>query len=306
MAKIKLGATLGDARNAAGAIVYSKNQFGAYIRQKVSPVQPRTPRQTQVRQQFTDISKRWGVVLTDSQRNGWKALAAANPVSDVFGDSQTLTGLQFYQRVSRNLQEAGEPILDDAPADQNVTGLLTLAVNPSVASHSVLSEAINAGPANTYVYSSHTGAEPKVGMVVTITGFTNGGNNITGPILSATGGASGSFVLTAPAGVDEVHAGAADGTDFTVTWTSPTLDTEELISIFATGNLSAGKAFTKPFLKFLVNTAENPTSPFSILATWTAAHGLANMGARVGISASVVRTSNGAATPFMFADAIVT
>lgn len=126
MAKILLGATIGDARGSAGATVYSKNQFGAYIRQKVSPVQPRTPRQTQVRQQFSNMSKRWASVLTDSQRNGWLGLAAANPQPDVFGNPQILTGLQMYQLVNRNLQEIGVVIVDAAPANLAVTPLVTL------------------------------------------------------------------------------------------------------------------------------------------------------------------------------------
>ncbi len=128
MAKILLGATIGDARGSAGAITYSKNQFGSYIRQKVSPVQPRTARQTLVRQLFSDLSIRWGSVLLDSQRTAWLALAAVNPVIDVFGNSQVLTGLQLFQRVNRNLQELGLPILDDAPADQSVNPLTTLSV----------------------------------------------------------------------------------------------------------------------------------------------------------------------------------
>lgn len=128
MAKILLGGTIGDARGSSGATVYSKNQFGAYIRQKVSPVQPRTPTQTLVRQVFADLSKRWATILSDAQRTAWIALAAANPVIDVFGNSQILTGIQFFQRVNRNLQSIATAILDDAPADQNVTNLQSLSV----------------------------------------------------------------------------------------------------------------------------------------------------------------------------------
>jgi len=128
MAKTKLGATLADARNAAGGIVYSKNQFGSYIRQKVSPVQPRTYFQTKARAQVQHLATYWANTLTAAQRAAWIALAQANPVIDVFGDSQVLTGLQYFVRVNRNLMKIGEALIPNAPADQDVTALLSLSL----------------------------------------------------------------------------------------------------------------------------------------------------------------------------------
>lgn len=138
MAKILLGATIGDARGSAGAITYSKNQFGAYIRQKVSPVQPRTSRQTQVRQFFSDLSIRWGSVLLDAQRTAWRALATVNPVIDVFGNSQVLTGLQLFQRVNRNLQECTVATIDDAPPDQGVATINAISVVASAGAQTIV------------------------------------------------------------------------------------------------------------------------------------------------------------------------
>lgn len=128
MAKILLGATIGDARGSAGAIVYSKNRSGAYIRQKVSPVQPRTARQTLVRQLFSALAIYWGQSLDVAERAAWTALAATNPVTDVFGNSQILTGLQLFMRVNRNRQQLALAVLDAAPANQDVTPLSALSM----------------------------------------------------------------------------------------------------------------------------------------------------------------------------------
>jgi len=128
MGKVKLGATLADARNAVGGIVYSKNQFGAYIRQKVSPVQPRSEVQTKARAQVQHLATYWANTLTAAQRQAWISLAQANPVIDVFGDSQILTGLQFFVRVNRNLMKLGEALIPNAPPDQDVTALLSLSL----------------------------------------------------------------------------------------------------------------------------------------------------------------------------------
>jgi len=137
MAKIKLGATLADARNAAGGIVYSKNQFGAYVRQKVSPVQPRSPRQCLARAQTQHLANYWANSLTSTQRLGWISLAQANKVIDVFGDEQTLTGLQFFVRVNRNLRKMGYAQMDNPPANQTVSALLTLSVTADVSDSSI-------------------------------------------------------------------------------------------------------------------------------------------------------------------------
>jgi len=137
MAKVKLGATLADARNAAGGIVYSKNQFGAYVRQKVSPVQPRGVYQQLARAQTQHLATYWANTLTALQRAAWIALAEANPVIDVFGDSQILTGLQYFVRVNRNRMKAELVQIDDAPADQVVSAPLTLTLTADVSDNKI-------------------------------------------------------------------------------------------------------------------------------------------------------------------------
>jgi len=137
MAKLKLGAMLGDARNAIGGMVFSKNQFGAYARQKVSPVQPRSIKQAAVRSGVQDLATKWANQLTAAQRAGWIALASVNPVVDVFGDSQILTGLQMFVRVNRNLIKAGQDYRANPPANQDVDALSTLTVAASVATQAI-------------------------------------------------------------------------------------------------------------------------------------------------------------------------
>jgi len=117
MAKVKYGGGVADMRNAFAGQVHSRNTYGNYIRQKVSPVQPRTPRQTEVRHNLAQLSRRYSTQLTDAQRNAWIAFAAANPVVDVFGNSIALTGINFYQRVNNLRLLMGLPVLDDPPRD---------------------------------------------------------------------------------------------------------------------------------------------------------------------------------------------
>jgi hypothetical protein len=126
MAKIKFGALAQDARGKIDGIVYSRNQFGAYARQKVSPVQPQAFRQTLVRERLTSLSKRFSTVITDSQRQAWNAFAKVNPVVDVFGNPQALSGISAYVRLNAVIENAGAALIDTPPADLSVTGLLSM------------------------------------------------------------------------------------------------------------------------------------------------------------------------------------
>jgi len=130
MAKIQFSVAVGDARNKVGGVVFTKVRFGAMLRRKVSPVQPRTSRQTTVRALMTLLAKRWGGTLTATQRAGWESLAASYPRTDVFGNSYILTGLQMYCSLNRNLQLIGVTIIDDAPSTLTVgsPGSITVAV----------------------------------------------------------------------------------------------------------------------------------------------------------------------------------
>ena len=119
MAKVVFSAIVADARKKVGGNVFTKNRAGAVVRRKVSPVQPRTSAQLQVRASFTALSKSWAT-LTDSQRAGWNALAAQYPHKDKFGASHTLTGLQMYQKLNRNLATIGLAPISAAPATLSV------------------------------------------------------------------------------------------------------------------------------------------------------------------------------------------
>lgn len=128
MAKIQFGAAVADARGKLAGNVFSKSRFGAYLRKKSSPVQPRTPAQTGVRSSFTDFSKAWASTLTDVQRAAWRSLADNNPVTNVFGNQVTLTGLQIYMLVNRNLSTAAVARMDDAPINLSVSSPGAIAI----------------------------------------------------------------------------------------------------------------------------------------------------------------------------------
>lgn len=135
MAKLLFGIGVADARNKLGGHVFSKNRNGAYVRQKVSPTQPRTDAQLVIRSVFGGLSKSWGQDLSDLQRAGWISLAATNPRPDQFGNPQILTGLQLFQSVNRNLHTIGKVPELTAPPGLAVDGLTEVTCTADISSN---------------------------------------------------------------------------------------------------------------------------------------------------------------------------
>ena len=232
MAKILFSAVVGDARKKIGGVVFTKSRFGAIVRRKVSPVQPRTNFQRSVRANFTATSKAWSGSLNDTQRQGWINLAAANPVKDRFGNSQVLTGLQMFERVNRNLHTSGFPPLTDAPLSLSVTDLGGLTITETTATSALTLTKVANSSAGSLVLSGVTAAVAGLAAYAgTITGGTS--NAFAGLTFSISGFAknenNGDFICTAstalaltlqnPRATDETLAAAAISLDADYTGT---------------------------------------------------------------------------------------
>jgi len=146
MAKIMFGAIATDARGKIAGVVYSKNAAGAYIRQKVSPTQSLTSRRGTVRTRITNLSKYWSATLTPAQIVAWNAFAKNNPVSDVFGRSQTLSGIQTFCRLNAQILNVGGTQIDDPPGSLTIAGITTITVTATAGAPDVLSIAYGPTP----------------------------------------------------------------------------------------------------------------------------------------------------------------
>lgn len=135
MARVKLGGLAQDVRGSLNGTVFSRNRGGAYVRSKVSPVQPPSVNSSAVRAAFKANSQRWAQVLTDGQRAGWVAFAAVHPFVNVFGDSNTLSGIAMYGAVNQRVQLCGGTFIDDAPASFVVDDLGDILVVCTAVSH---------------------------------------------------------------------------------------------------------------------------------------------------------------------------
>ena len=119
MAKIKLGAIVVDMRGKSNGHVFSKNRGGAYMRTKVTPSNPQSTFQMNVRGIFAAISSAWSS-LTAANRQSFENLVSSYARTDIFGDLRNPTGKNLFQRLNQNLELTGQAQLTTCPEPSEV------------------------------------------------------------------------------------------------------------------------------------------------------------------------------------------
>lgn len=125
MAKILYSALVSDMRNKLNGSVMSKNRYGSYVRNKVTPTNPQTVAQVLARNRLATWSQAWRGI-TQPQRNGWITGASAFPIIDIFGQSKILAGNALYTQLNVNLAIAGGTSIDDLPTPVSIPALTAL------------------------------------------------------------------------------------------------------------------------------------------------------------------------------------
>lgn len=100
MAKIKFGMMMTDARGKLGGQVFSKNRSGAYVRTKVTPVNPQTVSQQANRSLLGSLSANWSS-LSDTERSAWNNAVEQWQKTNVFGDLMKPTGKNLFTSLNK-------------------------------------------------------------------------------------------------------------------------------------------------------------------------------------------------------------
>jgi hypothetical protein len=127
MARVTFGNVVAEARGKLGGIVFSRNTGGAYVRQKVSPVQPRTPAQLNQRSRLTAVSKVWET-LSESQRSAWKSFSLEAKKRDVLGLQKQRTAQQMFMFCNLALDSVGYALILNPPTSLAVDALSSLSL----------------------------------------------------------------------------------------------------------------------------------------------------------------------------------
>lgn len=125
--KVKFGALITEGRGKINGFVASRNRAGAYMRTKVTPVNPDTSYQATVRARLAARSQAWSS-LTAAQRASWNAAVQDFAKTDVFGDLQNPSGFNLYNRLNMNLVNCGESAISAPPTPQAVINFVTFSI----------------------------------------------------------------------------------------------------------------------------------------------------------------------------------
>jgi len=125
--KIKLGSNIADARGKLNGHVFSKNRYGNYVRNKVTPVNPSTTFQTAVRNRLALISGLW-ILLTVAQRNAWNAAVGSFGKTNIFGDIINPSGKTLHQKLNNELLICSEAAISNPPVPTGVDALTSMSI----------------------------------------------------------------------------------------------------------------------------------------------------------------------------------
>lgn len=123
--KIKFGALVVAGSGKIGGHVASKNRSGAYLRTKVTPINPRTTSQVGARTRLGTLAIAWRG-LTGAQRLLWNNAVASFSKTDIFGDLRNPSGFTLFQKLNNNLVNVGIAAIDVPPLPIAVPSLISL------------------------------------------------------------------------------------------------------------------------------------------------------------------------------------
>ena len=131
MAKIRMGAMVGQISGSVGTQTYSRNRYGAYVRLRAVPVRVTKTYAQAAKNRLSTASKVWGL-LDEPTRAAWRTWAQTNPITDALGDKQILDGHAACTKLNAiQLQQGGANLLVP-PVTPAPVGLLTLSATVDV------------------------------------------------------------------------------------------------------------------------------------------------------------------------------
>lgn len=131
MAKVKFTAVVADMRNKLNGSVFARNRGGAYVRTKVTPLNPQSVAQVAARNLLTGLAQGFRS-LSQPQITAWNEAVSQWQTTDIFGDLVSPTGLALYVRLNANITNAGGTPISSPPAPVGADSLTTLELTATV------------------------------------------------------------------------------------------------------------------------------------------------------------------------------
>lgn len=127
MALITAGSLVGQISGRVGAVVYSHNRGGPYVRNGTIPITSTTAEALAAKARLGGFATDWKG-LTAGQRLAWQDWAAENPYINRLGQARPITGIAAYISLNTRLAAAGLTPIDDPPITATPAPLSSLSI----------------------------------------------------------------------------------------------------------------------------------------------------------------------------------
>src|SRR5271157_5627776 len=159
MARILMTAAVADIRGKLAGSVFARNKGGAYIRTKVTPINPKTSYQSLQRSYVSNLAKYYATTMSVANRLAWTNWGKSTTAKSIFGEKLILSGVAAFQKVNLIILSCGGSQINTPPLNNTVTSILTAAL---VANHTgplltlTYTPTPQAGTVGTYVWATPT------------------------------------------------------------------------------------------------------------------------------------------------------
>lgn len=130
MAKFMPGPAVAEVRGSVGGTTFSRNRYGAYMRNRAKPIVKVTDYTTLAKARMITATQAWQN-LSANQRISWRQWARGNPIVGSLGQPQQLTGHAAFVGIHIRLAHVLQPPRTDPPPMPAPPPLLTLTVVPN-------------------------------------------------------------------------------------------------------------------------------------------------------------------------------
>jgi len=115
MALIKFGGGVVGMSGSIAGNTFSRNRYGAYVRARTKPVNPKTAGQIAVRAAMAFLTDRWSQTLTAGQRTAWNLYGSNVNMLNKLGESINLSGFNHYIRSNLEYKRIFGETIDAGP-----------------------------------------------------------------------------------------------------------------------------------------------------------------------------------------------
>lgn len=125
MAKFRPGIAVGQISGSVAGNTFAHNRYGMYIRNRAVPTKATSNYAQNIKAYLAASSQQWQG-LTAAQQQAWKTWAQGNPITDVLGEQQVLSGHAACVMLNTRLRQIPDTPIDVPPTLDPPNALLTL------------------------------------------------------------------------------------------------------------------------------------------------------------------------------------